>query len=66
MRASVSPGGQGEGGRRVRTLDALIEVMNVGADRCGATQTAEMLDEFRREGRSGAEAAAADKGSSAY
>ncbi len=47
MRASVSPSVKVKAAGGVRTLDALIEVMNAGADRCGATRTAEMLDEFR-------------------
>lgn len=32
----------------VRTLDALLEVRSAGADRCGATATATILDEARR------------------
>ncbi len=39
----------------VRTLDRLLEVRALGVTRCGATRTAEMLDEFRlrdREARS--------------
>ena len=32
----------------VRTLDALLEVRAAGATRCGATRTAEMLDEARQ------------------
>jgi deoxyribose-phosphate aldolase len=47
MRASVSPRVKVKAAGGVRTLDALIEVMAAGADRCGATRTAEMLDEFR-------------------
>jgi deoxyribose-phosphate aldolase len=31
----------------VRTLDALLEVISVGVDRIGATQTAAILDEYR-------------------
>lgn len=46
MRASVSPRVKVKAAGGVRTLDALIEVMDAGADRCGATRTAEMLDEF--------------------
>ncbi len=47
MRANTSPhiGVKAAGG--VRTLDALIEVMNLGVTRVGATQTKPMLDEFR-------------------
>ncbi len=47
MRATVSPKVKVKAAGGVRTLDALIEVMAAGADRCGATKTAEMLDEFR-------------------
>ena len=47
MRASVSPRVKVKAAGGVRSLDALIEVMAAGADRCGATRTAEMLDEFR-------------------
>lgn len=47
MRATVSPKVKVKAAGGVRTLDALIEVMAAGADRCGATRTAEMLDEFR-------------------
>ena len=47
MRATVSPHVKVKAAGGVRSLDALIEVMAAGADRCGATRTAEMLDEFR-------------------
>jgi deoxyribose-phosphate aldolase len=47
MRATVSPAVKVKAAGGVRTLDALLEVMSVGADRCGATKTAEMLDEYR-------------------
>lgn len=47
MRRTVSPrvGVKAAGG--VRTLDALLEVMDIGVTRVGATQTRTMLDEFR-------------------
>jgi deoxyribose-phosphate aldolase len=47
MRASVSPhiGVKAAGG--VRSLDALLAVMELGVTRVGATQTAAILDEFR-------------------
>ncbi len=47
MRRSVSPhiGVKAAGG--VRTLDALLAVMELGVTRIGATQTAAILDEFR-------------------
>jgi len=58
MRASVSPHVKVKAAGGVRTLDALIEVMDAGADRSGATRTAEMLDEFVAR-KSAATAAAA-------
>jgi len=47
MRASTSPhvGVKAAGG--VRTLDALIDVMNLGVTRVGATATATIIDDFR-------------------
>ncbi len=47
MRANTSPhvGVKAAGG--VRTLDALIEVMNLGVARVGATATAAIIDDFR-------------------
>lgn len=47
MRRSVSPsiGVKAAGG--VRTLDAMLAVMGLGATRVGATATAAILDEFR-------------------
>jgi deoxyribose-phosphate aldolase len=47
MRRSVSPhiGVKAAGG--VRSLDALIAVMALGVTRVGATQTKQMLDDFR-------------------
>lgn len=51
MRASVGPQVQVKAAGGVRTLDALLAVIDVGVTRCGATATAAMLDEFRtREG----------------
>jgi deoxyribose-phosphate aldolase len=47
MRATVSPHVKVKAAGGVRTLDALLEVMAAGADRCGATRTAEMLDDYR-------------------
>ncbi len=47
MRRTVSPqiGVKAAGG--VRTLDALLEVIDIGVTRVGATQTKPILDEFR-------------------
>jgi deoxyribose-phosphate aldolase len=47
MRASVSPHVQVKAAGGVRTLDALLEVLAVGATRVGATATAAILDDFR-------------------
>jgi deoxyribose-phosphate aldolase len=46
MRASVSPRVKVKAAHGVRTLDALLDVMEAGADRCGATATARILDDF--------------------
>lgn len=51
MRASVGPQVQVKAAGGVRTLDALLAVIDVGVTRSGATATAAILDEFRaREG----------------
>ncbi len=47
MRASVSPRVQVKAAGGVRTLDAVIDVLNVGATRIGATASKAILDEFR-------------------
>jgi deoxyribose-phosphate aldolase len=46
MRASVGPGVKVKAAHGVRTLDALLAVIEAGADRCGATATATMLDDY--------------------
>lgn len=48
MRAHVSPKVQVKAAGGVRDLDALIHVRDLGVTRCGATATAQMLDEYRR------------------
>jgi deoxyribose-phosphate aldolase len=48
MRKSVSQKVQVKAAGGVRSLDALINVRDLGASRCGATATAAMLDEYRR------------------
>jgi deoxyribose-phosphate aldolase len=48
MRQHSAPHVQVKAAGGVRTLDALLEVRAAGATRCGATRTAEMLDECRR------------------
>jgi deoxyribose-phosphate aldolase len=47
MRASVSPAVKVKAAHGVRTLDALLAVIEAGAERCGATATAAMLDDYR-------------------
>lgn len=46
MRASVGAGVKVKAAHGVRTLDALLAVIEAGADRCGATATAAMLDDY--------------------
>jgi deoxyribose-phosphate aldolase len=48
MRKHAAPHVQVKAAGGVRTLDALLEVRATGTTRCGATRTAEMLDECRR------------------
>jgi deoxyribose-phosphate aldolase len=47
MRATVSPKVKVKAAGGVRTLDALLEVLNVGVDRVGATATAAIIDDLR-------------------
>jgi deoxyribose-phosphate aldolase len=47
MRRTVSPRVQVKAAGGVRTLDALLAVMDLGVTRCGATATATILDDFR-------------------
>lgn len=52
MRANVSPKVQVKAAGGVRTLDAILAVIDAGCTRCGATATAAILDEFeKRHGR---------------
>jgi deoxyribose-phosphate aldolase len=48
MRRSVSPKVQVKAAGGVRTLQALLDVIDTGATRCGATATAAILDEYKR------------------
>ena len=48
MRAAVSPKVQVKAAGGVRDLDSLIKVRDLGASRCGASATKEMLDEYRK------------------
>jgi deoxyribose-phosphate aldolase len=59
MRKSTSPHIQVKAAGGVRTLDALIEVMNLGVTRIGATATATIIDDFRARKAGGATAGAA-------
>jgi deoxyribose-phosphate aldolase len=47
MRATVSPAVKVKAAHGVRTLDDLLAVREVGAERIGATQTAAILDDYR-------------------
>jgi deoxyribose-phosphate aldolase len=47
MRASVSAAVKVKAAHGVRTLDDLLAVREVGAERIGATQTAAILEDFR-------------------
>lgn len=51
MRASVGPRMKVKAAGGVRTLDALIDVLDVGCSRCGATATAAILDDFAERAR---------------
>jgi deoxyribose-phosphate aldolase len=60
MRRTVSPAVQVKAAGGVRTLDALIDVMNLGVTRVGATATKAIIDDFRaRKAGAGPVAAAA-------
>lgn len=48
MRANVSERVQVKAAGGVRTLPALLDVIDVGATRCGATATATILEDFKR------------------
>src|SRR5512136_3043307 len=48
MRASVSPRVQVKAAGGVRTLDAILAVIDTGTTRVGATATAAILDEFKK------------------
>lgn len=52
MRETVGPAVKVKAAHGVRTLDALLAVIEAGAERCGATATATILDDYR--GRTGA------------
>jgi len=48
MRASVSADVKVKAAGGIRTLDLLIEGLNAGMDRCGATTTAKIIDDLRQ------------------
>ena len=48
LRASVSERVKVKAAGGIRTLDLLIEGLNAGMDRCGATATAAIIDELQR------------------
>jgi deoxyribose-phosphate aldolase len=62
MRRSVSPHVQVKAAGGVRTLDALIDVMNLGVTRVGATATKAIIDDFRARKAGGAPVAAGAAG----
>ena len=66
MRASTSPHIQVKAAGGVRTLDALIDVMNLGVTRIGATATAAIIDDFRARKAGGMTVAAAATGEGGY
>ena len=53
MRANVSDKVQVKAAGGVRTLDALLAVIDAGCTRCGATATAAILDEFAQRQKEG-------------
>lgn len=55
MRANVSEKVQVKAAGGVRTLDALLAVIDTGATRCGATATASILDDFEKRQKSRAD-----------
>lgn len=48
MRATVGPQVQVKAAHGIRTLDAILEIIDAGATRVGATATATILDDFKR------------------
>lgn len=54
MRANVSDRVQVKAAGGVRTLDALLAVIDAGVTRCGATATAVIMDEFEKRLKEGA------------
>ena len=65
MRANTSPHIEVKAAGGVRTLDALLAVMDLGVTRIGATATQTIIEDFRarRDGRGADIATTADDGS---
>jgi deoxyribose-phosphate aldolase len=53
MRASVPSTVQLKAAGGIRSLDAMLEVLDVGVTRVGATATRQILDEFRARAAGG-------------
>ncbi len=53
MRAACSPKVKVKAAGGVRDLDGLIKVRDLGGDRCGASATVAMLDEYKRRAAAG-------------
>jgi deoxyribose-phosphate aldolase len=66
MRASTSPHVQVKAAGGVRTLDALLEVMEIGVTRIGATATKTIIDDFRARKAGAAPVATAPSDPTAY
>ena len=66
MRRTVSPHVQVKAAGGVRTLDGLIDVMNLGVTRVGATATKVIIDDFRARKSGAAPVAAAAAAESSY
>ena len=66
MRANVSEKVQVKAAGGVRTLDALLAVIDAGVTRCGATATAAIMDEFEKRQKEGTQAGGDSKLGSGY
>jgi deoxyribose-phosphate aldolase len=66
MRANVSAKVQVKAAGGVRTLEALLAVIDAGVTRCGATATAAIMDEFEKRQKEGAASAGDAKLGGAY
>jgi deoxyribose-phosphate aldolase len=66
MRANVSEKVQVKAAAGIRTLDALLAVIDAGVTRCGATATAAIMDEFEKRQKEGVASAGDAKLGGAY